>query len=113
MRKELVGWKEIADRLGVTVRAAQRYAERDGDPLPCYRRLRSVRLDVDELDAWIDRHREPLGDGAPVDVVLVESDPRLAPLLRLFHRAALRLLERTGDEPVDADAPEGARGHGG
>jgi hypothetical protein len=113
MRKELVGWKEIADRLGVTVRAVQRYAVRDSDPLPCYRRLRSVRLDVNELEAWIDRHREPVGDGAPAAVVLVESDPRLAPLLRLFHRAALRLLDRTGGEPADVDGPQGARGHGG
>jgi hypothetical protein len=105
MRKELVGWKEIADALGVTVRAAQRYACLARDPLPCYRRLRTVHLDAAELEAWLDRHREPLADGSIETVVLVPADPQLAPMLRLFHRAAQRVLERvaaskepTGDQ---------------
>ncbi len=102
--KELVGWKEIAARLGVTVRAAQRYAAMERDPLPCYRRLRSVRLDPAQLEAWIDRHREPVGDAPPTSVVLVPSDPRLAPLVRLFHRAALRVLERAAGGGGATDA---------
>ncbi|HEY4116287.1 MAG TPA: hypothetical protein VGM56_00475 [Byssovorax sp.] len=128
MAKELVGWKEIADRLGVTVRAAQRYATMERDPLPCQRVLRSVRLDARELDEWVDRHREPFADGAPRGMVLVPIDPRLTPLVRQFHRAALRELERIGAPPFVSDsrqvtvedhvarvrtaAPGGARGAG-
>jgi hypothetical protein len=107
MRKELVGWKEIAHRLGVTVRAAQRYAALDRDPLPCYRRLRTICLDPAELEAWLDRHRAPLADGAPESVVLVPADARLAPAMRLFHRAALRVLEHLDDR--DRQSPDDRR----
>jgi hypothetical protein len=91
MRKELVGWKEIADRLGVTVRAAQRYAAHERDPLPCYRRLRTVCLDTADLEAWLDRHRAPLRPSAAPTTETLHVDVRVAPLLREIERAAVRI----------------------
>jgi hypothetical protein len=91
MRKELVGWKEIADRLNVTVRAAQRYAAYECDPLPCYRRVRAVCLDTAQLEAWLDRHRAPLRPLATPATETMQVDVRVAPLLREIERAAVRI----------------------
>jgi len=47
----LVGWKEIAERLGVCVATAQRWERERG--LPTYRLGGSVRLDSDDLERWL------------------------------------------------------------
>jgi len=47
----LVGWKAIAERLGVCVATAQRY-ERE-DELPVYRIRGSVRIDSGDLGEWL------------------------------------------------------------
>ena len=53
-RRMLTGWKAIASELGVEVRTAQRYADRESDPLPTYNTPngQSVVAYSDELSDW-------------------------------------------------------------
>lgn len=52
-RAEIWGWKAIADRLRVSVRTAQRYAELEDDRLPVLKdRLGNVVAVASALDAW-------------------------------------------------------------
>jgi len=55
--ERLYGWKEIADRLGVTVRTAIRYTKLEEDRLKVSRDKRSgkVFIELEKLEAWRER----------------------------------------------------------
>lgn len=53
---DLAGWDAIADRIDVSIRTAQRLAQRDSDPLPAKRFLGRIRASSDELRAWAERN---------------------------------------------------------
>lgn len=64
----LDGWQEIADHVGVSVRAAQRYARELG--MPVYRLTpRKVRAYKSRLDAWESRKADPAPAAAPLHLV--------------------------------------------
>jgi len=52
---DLVGWSEIADALGISVRTAHRYAALAEDPLPVFRFNGRLRARSPELAAWTAR----------------------------------------------------------
>ena len=54
-----LGWKEIADRLGVSVRSAQERAGRDTDPLPVRVGHRGPWIHVTSIRDWMERQDMP------------------------------------------------------
>lgn len=64
-RRMLTGWKSIASALGVEVRTAQRYADRESDPLPTYNTAngQTVAAYSDELSDWTVRDRKRVESG--------------------------------------------------
>lgn len=62
--ERLYGWKEIADRLGVTVRTAIRYTKLEEGRLPVFKDLRSgkVFIELEKLEAWRERGIVQLSD---------------------------------------------------
>lgn len=55
----LVGWKDIANKLGVTTRAARERAHRKDDPLPVRVSHRGVWIFFSALRDWVHRHDMP------------------------------------------------------
>lgn len=59
-RPDVIGWKAIADYLGVDVDTAARYYKLEFDPLPVIKdRLGKVKAFSSALDAWLDRFDMP------------------------------------------------------
>lgn len=57
---EIRGWKDIAQAIGCSVRAAQGYANRNRDPLPVSWYLGGVIAHSTALRDWVERQRIPL-----------------------------------------------------
>jgi hypothetical protein len=57
MRAYLDGWKAIAEALGRSSRWCRLIANRPVDPLPVFKFGGGVRLNLADLDAWLDRQR--------------------------------------------------------
>lgn len=60
-------WKRIAETMGRSLRSCRNYAARAHDPLPVFHVGGLVRLNLADLDAWIDRQRATFTATPPVD----------------------------------------------
>lgn len=71
-------WKGIAYALGRSERWCRYMARREQDPLPVFKIGGIVRLNKDDLDEWLARHRERALGCRP------ESSPSAKPHLQLI-----------------------------
>lgn len=57
---DLAGWEAIANALDIEPRTAQRWAQREDDPLPVKKFLGRARANSDEIRAWCARNTEAM-----------------------------------------------------